>query len=556
MLTRLTYPPQFPSSQRPGNLCHPACPERSRGERSEGSVLSVCLSLGNLFLVFLFGASLLPALAQEPSQPSPTPLERRILAIINENPARQALWGVNVISLRTGDPIASINAEKRFTPASTSKLFPAAVALSLLGPDFLYHTTVETSSSVTEDGRVEGDLILVGRGDPNLSGRVLPYNGQTERIRPPTLALEGLATQVAQRGVRVVEGDMVADDAYFVSQPYGEGWTVDDLQWGYGAPVAALSLNDNVIVFRIRPGRRVGEPASIDMEPSTTRFQLQNRIATVGRYRQTSPGRRLTIDRAIGSSVVQLWGELRPNSPEWTGALAMDNPPAIAGEVFREALARNGIEVRGTVRTRALPPGEVADLGQGDLVEKKSPTTVLAFRDSLPLTDSLKVMLKVSQNLHAEMLLRTLGHEQRQVGSVDAGLAVIGDFLKEHRIPEDDVLLRDGSGLSRQSLVTPASLTTLLRVMYESPHRDVWIDLLPVAGTDGSLLHRLRGSTLRGRVRAKTGGLAGVAALAGYAPNAAGDMLAFAIIINHHNLTAGPATGLVDRVVQEIVASK
>jgi D-alanyl-D-alanine carboxypeptidase/D-alanyl-D-alanine-endopeptidase (penicillin-binding protein 4) len=154
------------------------------------------------------------------------------------------------------------------------------------------------------------------------------------------------------------------------------------------------------------------------------------------------------------------------------------------------------------------------------------------------------------------MLLRTLGHEQRQVGSVDAGLAVIGDFLKEHRIPEDDVLLRDGSGLSRQSLVTPASLTTLLRVMYESPHRDVWIDLLPVAGTDGSLLHRLRGSTLRGRVRAKTGGLAGVAALAGYAPNAAGDMLAFAIIINHHNLTAGPATGLVDRVVQEIVASK
>ena len=191
----------------------------------------------------------------------------------------------------------------------------------------------------------------------------------------------------------------MADDTYFVSQPYGQGWTVDDLQWGYGAPVAALSLNDNVIVFRIRPGRRVGETASIDMEPSTARFQLENRIATVARYRQTSPGRRLTIDRAIGSSVVQLWGELRTNSPEWTGALAMDNPPAIAGKVFREALSGNGIEVRGAVRTRELHPGEVADLAQGDLAEKAPPTTVLASRDSLPLADSLKVMLKVSQNL-------------------------------------------------------------------------------------------------------------------------------------------------------------
>jgi D-alanyl-D-alanine carboxypeptidase/D-alanyl-D-alanine-endopeptidase (penicillin-binding protein 4) len=463
---------------------------------------------------------------------------------------------VDVVSLRTGNRVASINAEKRFTPASTSKLFPAAVALSRLGLDFTYHTTVETSATVTEDGRVEGDLILVGRGDPNLSGRLLPYSGQTERIRPATLALEGLAAQLAQRGIRVVEGDLVADDTYFVSQPYGEGWTVDDLQWGYGAPVAALSLNDNVIVFRIRPGRRVGELASIDMEPSTTRFELQNRIVTVARYRQTSRGRRLTIDRAIGSSVVQLWGELRTNSPEWTGALAMDNPPAIAGEVFREALSRNGIEVRGTVRTRELHPGEVADLAQAELPEKGPPTTVLASRDSFPLADSLKVMLKVSQNLHAEMLLRTLGHEQRQIGSNEAGLAVINDFLKENGIPEGDVLLRDGSGLSRQNLVTPSALTTLLRLMHDSPHRDVWMDLLPVAGMDGSLLNRLNGGAVRGRVRAKTGGLAGVAALAGYAPNAAGDMLAFAIIINHHNLAAGPATGLVDRVVQEIAASR
>jgi D-alanyl-D-alanine carboxypeptidase/D-alanyl-D-alanine-endopeptidase (penicillin-binding protein 4) len=172
------------------------------------------------------------------------------------------------------------------------------------------------------------------------------------------------------------------------------------------------------------------------------------------------------------------------------------------------------------------------------------------------LTESLKVTLKVSQNLHAEMLLRTLGQEQRQVGSVEAGLAVINEFLKGHGVGEEDVLLLDGSGLSRQSLATPSALTTLLRAMYDSPQRDAWLDMLPLAGTDGSLLNRLRGNGLFGKVRAKTGGLAGVAALAGYAPNAKGEMLAFAILINHHALKAGPATGLIDRVVHEIASSR
>jgi D-alanyl-D-alanine carboxypeptidase/D-alanyl-D-alanine-endopeptidase (penicillin-binding protein 4) len=385
---------------------------------------------------------------------------------------------------------------------------------------------------------------------------VLPYNGPTERVRPPTLALEGLAAQLAQKEIRVIEGDLVADDTYFVSQRYGQGWTVDDLQWGYGAPVAALSLNDNVIVFRIRPSARVGEPAFIEMEPSTERFQLENGIKTVARYRQTDPARRLTIDRAPGSTVIRFFGEIRLNSPEWTGALAMDSPPWVAAEVFRDALQRNGIEVKGAVRVRELHHAEVPDLEQGVLAEKAQPPTVLASRDSLPLSESLKVTLKVSQNLHAEMLLRTLGQELRQVGSVEAGLAAVTDFLKENGIQYKDVLLRDGSGLSRQSLVTPSALTSLLRVMHASPRRDVWMDLLPVAGTDGSLLNRLRGGSVKGRVRAKTGGLGGIAALAGYAPNANGELLAFAILINHHDLAAGPATGLIDRVVQEIAASR
>ena len=510
--------------------------------------------MGIGFFACLLALSLFPALAQESPR---TPLERRILSILDEDVARQSYLGVEVVSVQTGKRLAAINAERRFIPASTAKLFPAAAALARLGPNFKYRTTVEAAASVTPDGRVQGDLVLVGRGDPNLSGRVLPYNGSTDRVRPPTLALEDLASQVARRGVHVVEGDLVVDDTYFVSQPYGQGWTLDDLQWGYGAPVTAMALNDNVIVFRIRPGPRVGAPVLIELEPPTTRFQIENRVATVSRNRQTAANaQRLTIDRRPGSTVVRLWGEIREGSPEWTGALAMDDPALSAGEVFREALERNKIEVRGTVRARELYPGEVDDLAKAEPPPTSPATTVLATLESLPLADSLKVVLKVSQNLHAEMLLRTLGRERRGIGSVEAGLAEIAEFLKENDINEDDVLVRDGSGLSRQSLVTPSAMTALLRAMYDSPHRDLWLDLLPVAGTDGSLQNRLNGRTVAGRVRAKTGGLAGVAAIAGYAPNASGELLAFTIFINHHNLPPGPATGLLDRIVQEIAASR
>jgi D-alanyl-D-alanine carboxypeptidase/D-alanyl-D-alanine-endopeptidase (penicillin-binding protein 4) len=515
------------------------------------------LFAGAAFLTGLATLFIFPALAQNSQESQTTPLERRIRSILSEDVGRQTHAGIEVVSLRTGKRIAAVDPDRRFVPASTAKLFPAAVALARLSRDFKYRTTVETAATVTPDGRVQGDLALVGRGDPNLSGRVLPYNGTTERVRPPTLAFDDLAAQVARQGIRVVAGDLVVDNTYFVAQPYGQGWTLDDLQWGYGAPVTALALNDNVIVFRIRPGARAGAPVFIELEPPTTRFQIENKVLTVARNRRSpDSARQLTIDRRPGSTVVRLWGELREGSSEWSGALAMDDPGLIAGEVFRDALARNQIELRGTVRTRELYPAEVADLERADPPASSSATTVLAAFESLPLAESLKVILKVSQNLHAEMLLRTIGHERRGVGSVEAGLAEIAEFLKESGINPEDVLLRDGSGLSRQNLVTPSVMTALLRAMYDSPHRDLWLDLLPLAGTDGSLQNRLNGRTVAGRVRAKTGGLAGVSALAGYAPNAGGEMLAFTIFINHHNLTPGPATGLIDRIVQEITASR
>ena len=149
--------------------------------------------------------------AQQSRAPQRMPLERRILSILGEQQARRAHWGVEVVSVRSGRRLAAVNPEKRFVPASTAKLFPAAAALARLGPDFIYRTTVETTAPLSGDGRVQGDLVLVGRGDPNLSGRVLPYNGRTEREEPATRVFQELAAQVFQRGVRSVEGNLVAE---------------------------------------------------------------------------------------------------------------------------------------------------------------------------------------------------------------------------------------------------------------------------------------------------------------------------------------------------------
>lgn len=502
-------------------------------------------------------------LSAQQSRPSPAsrPLERRILAILREKVAQQAFWGIEVVSLRDGRPIVRINPDKRFTPASTAKLFTVAAALVRLGPNSTYQTTVETAAPLTAEGRLQGDLVLVGRGDPNLSGRVLPYRDRTERTDFPAKVFEDLAEETVRSGVRMVEGDLVVDDSYFVLQPYGQGWGVDDLLWSYGAPVTALAFNDNAVSLRIRPGTRAGDPAWVRLE-SVEPYPIENRVVTVAPGQPAAGAAdadragALAVERLPGSRTLQVWGQIPEGSPEQTRLVAVENPPQVAGELFLQELKRRGVELRGALRVREQYPSDVPDLRGAAAPPPPSATTVLASHQSLPLAESLKVILKVSQNLHAEMLLRTLGRERRNVGSAQAGWEEIQDFLKEIGIAEDDVLLRDGSGLSRQNLATPSAMVALLRHMYASPYRALWMDLLPIAGMDGTLTDRLQDKRFAGRVLAKTGSFNGAAALAGYARNRNNQWLAFAVFVNHHNLPASKAAALLDRMVEEIALSR
>src|SRR6266571_3990442 len=231
-------------------------------------------------------------------------LAARIETILADPEMARAFWGIEVVSLESGKTLYSQNSDKLFTPASNTKLFTTAAVLALIGPAYKFHTTVETAGTVDKYGRLTSDLLLVGRGDPNLSGRTLPYNLKTERKLPAIKVLEDLADQLAQKGVRFVDGDIVADDSYSAFERYGEGWTQDDLVWEWGAPVSALTVNDNVVFVNILPADRAGDRAFVSINPFPDYYRLDNRIITT----PAGTGRKIFINREPGSTVLTLWG--------------------------------------------------------------------------------------------------------------------------------------------------------------------------------------------------------------------------------------------------------
>src|ERR1041385_374920 len=217
-------------------------------------------------LPVLLGFLLLSS-AQAATRKQHLPLKKQIEKILDQPDLARGFWGIEIKSLKTGKVLFSLNSDRLFTPASNTKLFTTAAALALIGPDFSFHTTVETNGTLDTHGRLTGDLVLVGRGDPNLSGRELPYTLHTQRNDHPIRVLEDLADTLAQKGVKYVDGDIIADDSYFAFERYGEGWSQDDLLWADGAPVSALTINDNVIFVNILPADRAGDRAFVSITP-------------------------------------------------------------------------------------------------------------------------------------------------------------------------------------------------------------------------------------------------------------------------------------------------
>lgn len=473
----------------------------------------------------------------------------------------QAHWGISVVSL-SGKKIYSYDDTRLFNPASNAKLFTTAAAFALLPGTLTFTTRVVTPAAISPAGEVRGDLVILGAGDANISGRTLPYNGKTERPNPPLAALEDMADQIVRHGVHTIDGNIVGDDTWFPYERYPEGWDWGDLQWEYGAPISALTVNDNTVYLNIMPAAAAGAPAIASWLPATSYYTLENAVTTVPAGTQEAG-----IEREPGSLAVRVYGQTPLGGDGIHAALAIEDPADYAARSLKEMLLARGVRVEGqaTARHRYLSAtGALAEEQQQALelqpvllstvAAPYGNDTVLAAHVSPPLSEDLVVTNKVSQNLHAEIILRTLGKLLGSDGSLGEGTRVVRQFLLQAGVAPDDFILFDGSGLSSMDLVTPRAFTALMVYAAAQSWGQDFRNSLPVGGVDGTLANRFREAPLEGKVFAKSGTLSEATALSGYVLAASGDTVAFSILCSDHPPGSEAVRQTMDKIVAAIAA--
>jgi D-alanyl-D-alanine carboxypeptidase/D-alanyl-D-alanine-endopeptidase (penicillin-binding protein 4) len=472
-------------------------------------------------------------------------LREKIGSLLDQPQFAAARWGVLVVS-SNNDVVYERDADKAFTPASNMKLYTSAAALDALGPDFKIDTTVYASKAPAKGGILKGDLLLYGRGDTTLSARFDAGRNPLEFESADRIqAIESLADDIHRRGIRRIAGDVIGDDSYFVSDNLGIGWEWDDAQFYYGAEISALTINDNVVTFTVKPGRQSGLPPEITVQPQTSYMTVVNEATTV-----VTGTPRIGVHRPLNSNTVHFFGSIPQTAERFQVNIAVHDPARFAATLLKEALIRRGITVTGKVR-------RIDSIAR--MKEPFNPSTLveLAKVDSKPLSVMLRIVNKPSQNLHTELLLRQLGtvkgipaiDDYGRPRSADAlGNELRRQFLVRAGITLEPLSLRDGSGLARQNLVTPRATVRLLQYMRTHPYKEVFRDSLPIAGSDGTLERRMRDTVAAGNLRAKTGTLAYVNALSGYVTTRSGEVLVFSMFGNNYVGSSRDVTQVIDRI--------
>jgi len=541
-------------------------------------------------LLFLFAS---PSAFAQTASPAPAPiafpegpataLGQQVLAITTAPAAARAHWGIAVTAL-DGTPIYGMNEGEFFRPASNNKLFTTAAAMHLLGPSSRLTTTVESAAmlpggNVPKDGTIHGDLVLRGVGDANLSARLFPYISTAERKRRDAAAqgpmippnplryIDLLAADVSNGHVKRIDGDIVGDDTIWPWEPYANDWSIDDAVWGYGAPVSALTITDNQLDLTVKPASTAGKAATVELFPDIDYYQIRNTVQTVAAKSSAS----IRIDRDIGSRLVRVTGTVAVGEP-YTTEIAIEDPADFAAQALKQSLEAHGIKVKGkalahhrdSVDTAGFSeeshtpiPGLPRDAVKGGIVVPtcNDDCPLRAGEMSATLSEDVVATLKVSQNLHAELLLRRLGKAYGTDGSAAQGARVVRQFLLNAGLDGDDFAFYDGSGLSGHDLVTPRATAKLLAYATGQPWFAQWKASLPVGGEDGTLAGRFAKPPLKDHLFAKTGTLSEARALSGYVDCASGKSVIFSIMVDNHAPNTPADREAMDSIVAAIAAN-
>jgi D-alanyl-D-alanine carboxypeptidase/D-alanyl-D-alanine-endopeptidase (penicillin-binding protein 4) len=454
----------------------------------------------------------------------------------------KGFWGLLITDAPTGEVLYALNASNLFTPASDAKLFTTALALATLGPEYRVRTTISTTGTLDENGLLNGDLVLTGRGDANLSNRKFPYDKKVERDGLPEKALAALADAVAAHGVKEIEGGVIADDSLFPLERFPDGWTIDDMLWSYGAAVSAIAVNDNTFMLDLRPGERDGDAATFSIEPASDFYTIENTVHTSAHGSEE----KLAVAREPGSRTIRVSGAMPAGAQPRRLTIAIEEPAEYAAALFARLLEARGIQIHGVARARHA--GDTSVSGENPPSE-----TVLAERMSEPLGEEIRHVNKNSLNLHAELLLLLAAHEKSGATNREEAVKFAADFYKAAGIADGDVVLSDGSGLSRRDLVTPRAIVQILNYAAAQSWAEIYRSSLPVAGEDGTLSERMKKTTAEGRIFAKTGTVEHVVALSGYATTARGAHLVFSILGNNNSLHAQTADAVLDAIAVAMI---
>ncbi|HVE35758.1 MAG TPA: D-alanyl-D-alanine carboxypeptidase/D-alanyl-D-alanine-endopeptidase [Gemmatimonadaceae bacterium] len=442
-----------------------------------------------------------------------------------------AHWGILVVDPERGDTLYSRNAGKLFMPASNMKILTSATALTQLGADFRYRTTFGARGQVS-GGTLTGDLVVIGRGDPSVSDHML---------HDAMLPIRAIADSIAARGIHHVTGRVAAAGDHFPGSELGFGWSYDDFEDSYSAPVDELLFNEGFSELHVKAGERAGDPVTVVVRPARSMPRVRVNASTVA----AAPG---DSARRRANTLVA-----RKDSTSWdvilTGTLAARDTAVI------EVTHHNATDAYLAAVREAL-----ADRG---VSFDDQPTDTLARVDTIatltspPLSEILKALMKPSQNQIAEMLFRTTALEKSGAGRPDSARAIVERQIASWgaAVPQEAVV-RDGSGLSRYDYISPQTVVRILDAMKKAPTFGVFYDALPIAGVDGTIRNRMKGTPAENNVHAKTGSVAQSRSLSGYVTTADRHMLIFSFLSNNWTVPIRSVERVQDAIAVRLAAMR